>query len=199
MAKKKNIPEKKGKNYLQYLVPALIIFASLVIFNPSMNNGFLLGWDDTEYLTHEDVIDFNASNIFSDYHLGMYQPLAVISLAMNYAAAQESPGAYHATNLFLHIINIFLIWLFILLLSKKRLVAGIVAFLFALHPMNVEPVAWISARSTLLFTAFYLGGLITYLRYTENKKPLYFGLTVALGLAAFFTKSLAISLSLIHI
>lgn len=193
MAKKKNLPEKKGKNYLQYIVPGLIIIATLVVFNPSMNNGFLLGWDDTEYLTHEDVMEFNAGNIFKDYHLGMYQPLAVISLALNYASAQESPGAYHSTNLFLHIINVFLLWVFVLLLSKKRIIAGITALLFAMHPMNVEPIAWVSARSTLLFTTFYLAGLIAYLKYSDSKKALFLVLTIVLALAALFTKSLAIS------
>lgn len=193
MKKKKNIQEKNGRNYLQYVVPGLIILAALLIFNPSLNNGFLLGWDDTEYLTNKDVQEFNAGNIFSDYHLGMYQPLAVLSIAMNYATAEESPGAYHATNLFLHIINIFLIWIFLLRLTRKRLIAGIGAFLFAMHPMNVEPVAWIAARSTLLFTAFYIGGLITYIRYTENRKMIFLVLTILLALVALFTKSLAIS------
>jgi tetratricopeptide (TPR) repeat protein len=127
----------------------------------------------------------------------MYQPLAVMTIAMNYASAQESPMAYHATNLFLHIINILLVWLLLLRLSRKRLIAGIAAFLFALHPINVEPVAWIAARSTLLFTSFYLGGLLAYLRYTDKKKILYLGLTAVLALAALFTKSLAISFPII--
>jgi tetratricopeptide (TPR) repeat protein len=192
-AKKKTEQNKSGRYYLQFIVPAIIVVATLIIYNPSMNSGFLLGWDDTEYLTHEDVQQLNAGNIFSDYHLGMYQPLAVISLALNYASAQESPGAYHATNLFLHIINILLVWLFLLRLSRRRLIAGIGAFLFAMHPINVEPVAWIAARSTLLFTAFYLGGLLTYLKYIENKKVQYILITAVLALAAMFTKSLAIS------
>lgn len=197
MAKKNNIPQKQRKNYLQYLIPGLIIIATLIVFNPTMNNGFLLGWDDTEYLTHEDIQKFNTGKIFSDYHLGMYQPVAVLSLALNYASAGESPGAYHATNLFLHIVNVFLLWLLILGLTKKRLIAGITAFLFAMHPMNVEPVAWISARSTVLFTTFYLAGLITYIRYLDGKKSLHYIYTLLFALAALFTKSLAISFPLV--
>ena len=196
-AKKRTEQKQPGKNYLQYIVPAVIIIASLVIYNPSMDNGFLFGWDDTEYLTNDDVQNSKMANIFSDYHLGMYQPLAVVTIAMNYASAEESPTAYHATNLFLHIINILLVWLFLLRLSRRRAIAGMGAFLFALHPMNVEPVAWIAARSTLLFTSFYLGGLLTYLRYTDNKRILYLGLTAILALAAMFTKSLAISFPLV--
>ncbi|MEN8226178.1 MAG: hypothetical protein ABFS05_12545, partial [Bacteroidota bacterium] len=197
MAAKKNIEKKTRKGYLQYIVPAIIIILTLIVFNPTMNNGFLLGWDDTEYLTNEDVQEFRIAKIFSDYHLGMYQPLAVTSIALNYASAQESPGAYHATNLFLHIINVLLVWLLLLHLTKKRLIAGIGALLFAMHPMNVEAIAWVAARSTLLFTSFYLGGLLAYLKYTGNKNILYLGLTVFLALAALFTKSLAISFPLV--
>ncbi|HSG67872.1 MAG TPA: hypothetical protein VK994_04135, partial [Bacteroidales bacterium] len=156
MANRKNTEPKSKKNYLQYAVPAMIIIAAIIILNPVMDNGILFGWDDTEYLTNEDVQDLNISNIFSDYHLGMYQPLAVTSIAINYASAQESAGAYHATNLLLHAFNIFLVWLLLWRLSRKRMLAGIGAFLFAMHPMNVEAVAWISARSTLIFTSFYL-------------------------------------------
>lgn len=194
MAKQnKKAQQTTSRNYWQYLVPGIIIIATLFVYNPSMDNGILHGWDDTEYLTDEGLKTFDLGEIFSTYHLGMYQPVAVTSMALNYARAEEGPKAFHATNLFLHIINILLLWLFVLALSKNRMIAGIVAFLFAMHPMNVESVAWISARSTLLFTAFYLGGLLTYLRYAEEKKKLYFLLTLLFAILALFTKSLAIS------
>ena len=71
-----------------------------------MDNGILVGWDDTEYLTDEGITAFDIAEIFSSYHLGMYQPMAATSMALNYGSAQEGPTAYHATNLFIHIINI---------------------------------------------------------------------------------------------
>ncbi len=193
MGKKVILEDKSEKKYIKYLVPLLIIIAALYIYNTSLEYNFLDGWDDTEYLTDPGVQEGDAREIFSNYHLGMYQPLPVLSLAMNYRSAGVNAQAYHATNLFLHVINIFLVWLLLLSLSKRKTIAGIGAFLFALHPMNVEAVVWISARSTLLFTAFYVGGLITYLKYSENKKPLYFGLTLLLAILAFFSKSLAMS------
>ncbi len=199
MGKKKKIKEQNssGKNYLQYLLPLIIVIAALIIYNPTMENGVLFGWDDTEYLFDPGVQESDLVEIFTNYHLGMYQPLSVFSIAINYSSTAENAKPYHATNLFLHIINIFLLWLFLLKLSRKKTIAAIGAFLFAMHPINVEPVAWIAARSTLLFTAFYLGGLITYLKYTENKKLLYLGLTILLAALALFSKSLAISFPLV--
>ena len=179
------------------MIPLLIVIATLIVYNPVMNNGILHGWDDTEYLLDEGVQDFNVGDIFSSYHLGMYQPLSVTSLALNFSSAASGPRAYHATNIFLHIVNIILIWLFLLMLTRKRLIAGIGALLFAIHPLNVEAVAWIAARSTLLFAAFYLAGLISYLQYTKNKKGLYFGLTIAFATLSLFSKSLAISFPLV--
>lgn len=193
MAKKDQRKATNKRNYVQYLVPLLIIIATLVVYNPAMKYGFLDGWDDMEYLNDPAVQQMDLGEIFSNYHLGMYQPLSVSTIAMNFRSAELGPGAYHATNLFLHILNIFLVWLFLLQLSRKRLIAGIGAFLFALHPLNLEPVVWIAARSTLLLTLFYMAGLLAYLRYTENKKNSLYTITLLFAILAFFSKSLAMS------
>ncbi len=195
--KRKIKEQQAGSKYFQFIVPLLIVIATLIIYNPSMQNGIMHGWDDTEYLLDKGVQEFDLKEIFTNYHLGMYQPLAVMTIAMNFNSEAEGAGPYHATNLFLHILNILLVWLLLRKLSRKNTVAGIGAFLFAMHPMNVEAVAWISARSTLLFTVFYLGGILTYLRYTENKKPAWFIFTVLLALLALLSKSLAISFPLV--
>jgi protein O-mannosyl-transferase len=178
-------------------VPLIIIAGTLILYQPSLDNGILHGWDDALYLGDKDVQALNAGNIFGSYHLGMYQPLAVLTLAMNHAAGGEAPGPYHATNLFLHALNIFLAWLFLYRLSQKQAVAGIGALLFAVHPVNVEAVAWLSARSTLLFTAFYLGGLICYLRWLERAEIKMYILSLLLALGALFSKSLAMSFPLV--
>ncbi len=199
MAKKNKHKEgnKAGQKYFALIIPLLIMIATLIVFNPSVDNGILHGWDDTEYLNDRNVQEFKSGTFFSDYYLGMYQPLAVFTLAMNYQSAGDSARAYHASNLFLHLINILLLWLLLVKLTGRKSIAGIGALLFAIHPMNVEPIAWISARSTLLFTAFYIGGLLSYLKYTENKKPLYFIFTLMLALAALFSKSMAMSFPLV--
>ncbi len=196
--KKTNENPRQGRNKaLRLLVPLIIIAGTLILYNPSLDNGILYGWDDTLYLGDKDVQEFNAGNILGSYHLGMYQPLAVLTLAMNHASGGEAPGPYHATNLFLHALNIFLAWLFLYRLSKKQAVAGIGALLFAVHPVNVEAVAWLSARSTLLFTAFFLGGLICYLRWLERAEIKMYILTLLLALGALFSKSLAMSFPLV--
>jgi len=198
LANKRKLKEQQaGSKYLPFIVPLLIVIATLIVYNPSMKNGIMHGWDDTEYLLDKGVQEFDLKEIFSNYHLGMYQPLAVMTIAMNFNSAAEGAKAYHATNLFLHIINILLVWLLLRKLSRRNTVAGIGALLFAMHPMNVEAVAWISARSTLLFTAFYLGGILSYLRYAENKKPAWFVFTILLASLALLTKSLAISFPLV--
>jgi len=193
LGKKTKHEEKARKDYLKFIVPLLIIIATLVIYNPSLDYDILHGWDDTEYLTDPAVQNQNLGEIFSNYHLGMYQPLSVFTLALNYSGAEVNARTFHTTNLFLHVLNIFLLWLFVLRLSRKKLIAGIVAFLFALHPMNVEVVVWLSARSTLLMTTFLLLGLLSYLKYAENKNLYLYGASILFALLAFFSKSLAMS------
>jgi len=193
LGKKVNLEQTSGKGYYNYIIPLLIIIASLIIYNPSLDYEILDGWDDMEYLNDPSVQDQNLAEVFLNFHLGMYQPLSVSTIAINYNSGELSPKAYHATNLFFHIINILLVWMLLFKLTKKKLIAGIGAFLFAFHPINVEPVVWISARSTLLVTAFYLGGLLAYLRYIENKKLTFYVFSFVLALLAFFSKSLALS------
>ncbi len=108
--KRKIKEQQAGSKYFQFIVPLLIVIATLEIYNPSMQNGIMHGWDDTEYLNDRNVQEFKSGLFFSDYYLGMYQPLAVFTLAMNYRSAGDSATAYHATNLFLHLINILLLW-----------------------------------------------------------------------------------------
>ena len=106
MAQKANQGKSTIERYIYLVVPIFIMVATLVIYNPSLRNSFVQGWDDMEYLNDPHVQELNAGEIFSNYHLGMYQPISVLSLAMNYnSAGPLAPQAYHATNLFLHVIN----------------------------------------------------------------------------------------------
>jgi tetratricopeptide (TPR) repeat protein len=181
------------------LLTAILIIASLV-YIPSLDNNILNGWDDGVYLEDEHVKDPDGKSIshfFNEYYLGMYQPLAVLSLSTDHQLYEDKSSGYHATNLVLHLLNIVLAFFFINILSKKRNLALIVALLFAIHPMHVEAVSWIAARSTLLFSAFYLSALIFYLRYLERESWSKLSITFLFFLLACFTKSMAVTLPLV--
>jgi hypothetical protein len=178
-----------------------IIILAFFLYSNSLSNE-VLHFDDMEYFgAHPDVTHLSWQSIrefFSSYYLQMYQPLPVLTLSVNYYFSGMNPVPMHLFNLFFHLINILLVFRFVRMLTDNRLVALAVAFFFAIHPMNVEAVSWISARSSGMYTCFYLSALIFYLRYVrEGLKIRDFLITILLFILSLFSKSQAITLPLL--
>ena len=83
-------------------------------------------------------------------------------------------------NLAIHILNSLLLFLILLRMTGSLFKAAIVALLFAVHPVNVESVAWITERKTVLSTFFFLTAMYAYVHYTENKNKWTYGLALCL-------------------
>ena len=176
----------------------VILAAAALIYMPTLKNDFVQGWDDEgQVVKNPDIKKLTAENIktiFSSFYVGMYQPVTTLTYAVDYSISELNPKAYHRTNLLLHLINIVLVFFFFRRLAGSDAIAIAVAAFFAVHPLNVESVAWISARSNLLYTAFYLLALMAYLRFTENKKPLTMAAVFAFFVLSLFSKATAVTL-----
>lgn len=126
-----------------------------------------LNWDDGAYVLENPLVgNFTWDRIvdnFTSFTIGAYHPFTTISYCFDYLIGGQDPSVYHALNLFLHLFNIYLVFQFVKLFSNKHR-ALFVAFVFALHPMVIEPVAWITGRKDLLVTLFLLLGLNDYLK-----------------------------------
>ena len=178
---------------------AAILLTTIAAYWPLKNFTFTY-WDDNfQIFTYPAVSHLtwhSLKEIFTGYSpaLGMYQPLASLSLALGYKIFGSWGGGLHLINLGYHLLNIILVWWLAKLLFKKNYPALIVAMLFAWHPLNIESVAWLSASSTLLFAMFYLAALISYLYYLQQKK---FSLLV--GVFLFFLLSCLSKMSAISL
>lgn len=174
-----------------------IFLTTFLLFSGGLKNEILFGWDDGVYLVHPDVRKLSVAgimNTFSNFHLGMYQPLPVITFAINYAFHGESPTGYHLVNLLLHLLNTLLVFVFIRKLRPGDLSALFVALLFAIHPMHVEGVSWIATRSNGVFSLFYLLAAIYFLHYLDSgKRKKYLLMTGFFFLLSLFSKSMAMS------
>lgn len=105
---------------------------------------------------------------FSTIHAGYYIPLVWLSLMFDYQLYGLHAGGYHLTNLILHLMSsLLLFWLFCRMTGAVWC-SAFVAFLFALHPMQVEPVVWITCRNTILSAFFCILTLCLYVYYTEK-------------------------------
>lgn len=171
----------------------LILTFTFILYAGALRNDFMIGWDDGEYLTAiSGEGSINVPEIFSSFHLGMYQPLAVLSMAINYKLSGPEPWVFILTNILLHLLNTFLVFRLTERWMKGWIPAAVVALLFAIHPMHVEPVVWISARSSGLYALFFLLGLIAYDNYADQGYSLRQYLVVLLFFVlALFSKSMA--------
>jgi len=211
--KNPNLLKNKDNNNYIALYLTLIIVLTFIAFSNCLNNGF--AWDDDiQVVNNHDIralTTFNISKIFTSYYIGMYQPLTTLSYAIEYKFAGLNPLLYHADNLLLHLLNVILVFFLIYSLTNKINISAIVVLFFGIHPMNVETVAWVSARSNLLCTLFFLGGLITYIKYvrkstvhslqsTEKSQSIkYYFLTLLLFIFSLLSKSAAVCFPLVLI
>jgi len=178
------------------LLLGIILVVTTFVFFPMLKNEFT-SWDDKDYVVANPAIrSLDASHLkvmFTEPIANNYHPLTMLSLAMNYSSGKLKPEGYYLWNLLLHLANIVLVFFFIKKLSRNNVhVALFSALLFAVHPMHVESVAWISERKDVLYVLFFVAGLITWLKYLEKGKPLDYAATFLLALCSMFSKPAAI-------
>jgi tetratricopeptide (TPR) repeat protein len=103
-------------------------------------------------------------------------------------------GGYHLTNLLIHLVNTLLLFLLLSKLTGSVWKSGLVAALFAIHPLHVESVAWISERKDVLSTFFWLSAIWTYSNYTRTKSLSIYILTLVLFALGLMSKPMLVTL-----
>jgi len=180
---------------------ALVTVLTAVSFLSSLDNEFITTWDDRIYVTENPVIKtFSWQGVraaFSSFHINFYHPLVIVSYAMEHALFGLNPAAYHMTNLALHVLNSLLVFWMIFLLSDCVSVSLVASLLFAVHPLHVESVAWISERKDVLSTFFFLLALILYLRFRKFDRRAFYYLSIAVFLLALLSKPMVVTLPLV--
>ncbi|MEI7661772.1 MAG: tetratricopeptide repeat protein [Bacteroidota bacterium] len=179
--KRSNTNQPSGKNLNQgflvknkeLLLLAVVVVITIFIYAPALHNKFTT-WDDREYVTENPYIlaftHDNLAHIFTKPIANNYHPLTMLTLALNYHVSGMEPFSYFLVNIILHLFNIILTYyLAYLILGKNKLQALFVAAIFAVHPMHVESVAWISERKDVLYSAFFLSGLISWILFLDKR------------------------------
>ena len=146
----------------------------ILIYLPSLPAPFI--FDDKHMIVGNSLIKHPAEfkKLFQGYVTsdpatpkGMLRPLLMLTFAANYATSGLNPIGYHIFNILIHFLNALLIYFTLKHLTKNiqpSAAAGVLAFLFAVHPINSETVTYISCRSDLLAVFFILAGFLLYLK-----------------------------------
>lgn len=185
------------------LLLAGIVILTFIIYSRSIQYDFV-NWDDpaTVY-ENKDITAFSAENlkkIFTSSYVGMYQPVTTLLYSAEYTIYKLNPTGYHLTGLILHFLNLILVFFLVIHLTGNKTVSFIVSLLFAIHPMHVESVAWVSERKDLVYTLFFLLSLIFYILYLKNThKTRYLITSFFFAGISILSKSSAVVLPLVFI
>lgn len=192
-------------NYSKWFVLALVFITTLVYYS-SLDNK-LTNWDDKGYLNenesikhlHDDSLSTTVSYLLNPENpqMGNYHPLTMISYGLEYAKYGLDPKPYHVTNLILHILATIATFYFVKRLTRNGWVAFLSALLFAIHPMHVESVAWVSERKDVLYGLFFVLSMHCYLYYLEKEnryKIAFYILSLFFFLISGLSKGMAVSL-----
>ena len=158
---------KNGREGLVSLLWVTVIcLVTFIIYIPLSRHQFLT-LDDAAYVTaNPHVLTgltlLNIKWAFTTLHTGFWHPLTWISYMIDTSIFGVKPGGYLFTNLLLHILNSVLLFYVLRLMTGKISPSGLVALLFAVHPLHVEAVAWISERKEVLCAFFWMLSLLSY-------------------------------------
>lgn len=170
----------------------VILVAVLVAYGPALRGDFL--WDDAGHVTHPEL--HSLSGLFRIWFepgvTQQYYPLLHSAFWLEHRLWGDAPAGYHLVNVLWHSVSACL-----LLVLLRRLAlpgATLAGLIFALHPVCVESVAWISEQKNTLSTVFYLAAALAWLRYADDRRPGRYAVATLWFVAALLTKTVTATL-----
>ena len=208
--------EKQSRRFhpawLVALLALVVALLALVMGYPAQRGGFVGGDDHRLALDHVFVNHpsfEHAMKLFTIEHRDLYQPLPLLTFQLEFAVAnllaggeaseRQAAAVIHLDNIILHAINAVLVWFLIAGLSARGRAgsnanrfhlwaATVAAALFAVHPLQIEVIAWLNGRMMLLSTLFALGSMLSLMAYANKPRALTFGLTLLFVTLCGFSK-----------
>lgn len=201
-----------GRRAVAWGIPLTIALVTFVAFLPALRAGFV-NWDDERnFLNNPHYRGLGLTQLrwmWTTFLLGHYVPLSWMTLGVDYAAWGMNPAGYHFTNVLLHAGNAVVVYF-----VARRILrapgaqssdatpmdttapAALVALLFAVHPLRVESVAWITERRDVLSGFSYSLSVLFYLRFAQGNpdRRRDYWLAVVVFIAALLAKGTSVSL-----
>lgn len=181
--------------YFQWILLILII-AGFLLLSPGITPSF--SSDDYTHLVRN--ISFQSVkdvlSVFTEFDGREYRPIVRLSLWFNYQHSHTAEF-FHVTNIFLHLLNILLVYGISRKLGFNSANSLLVAVVFALLPVHSSSIHFIMGRTDLLCALFYLLAVLNFLVYCQNHKIIYFIFTVLFYIFSLMSKEMAVSLPLV--
>lgn len=147
---------------------------TLFTFSDLRNHGFI-NYDDNEFILENEHIrnGFSIDSLtyaFTDINSGIWHPITWLSHILDCQLYGLNPMGHHWNNLIFHILNVLLLFVILQKITGASYRSFFVALLFAIHPIQIESVAWVSERKNVLSTFFYLLCVLSYISYVKEQK-----------------------------
>jgi hypothetical protein len=195
---------QQSKPAARWIVLALscaLIVLVLAIYWQTSSFDFT-NYDDNIYVFQNEQVTsgLNWQNVFWAFkstRASNWHPLTWISHMLDCEFFGLDSGSHHLTNVFLHATNSLLLFFILRVMTGRQGLSWIVAAMFAVHPLHVESVAWISERKDVLSTLFWLLTILAYWRYVKVPNALRFGLVVVVFACGLMAKPMLVSLPIV--
>ncbi len=170
----------------------LLAAATIALYSPVLGHSFLV-YDDQGYVTANPHLRpglawSTLTWAFTTNQEGHWHPLTWLSHALDYQLFALNPVGHHFDSVLIHALNAVLLFLLLTWATKRVGPSLLVAALFAVHPLNVESVAWVAERKNALSTLFFLLAIAAYVRYARAPDWRRYVLVAALFAAALMAK-----------
>jgi protein O-mannosyl-transferase len=207
VAAKEDVPEKIREEpspparHWQIVAVTLVLVVAALINSNLLRNGFIY-FDDPELVVDNyairELTPKTVAHFFTTPVQMTYEPLGLLSYAIDYKMGQLDPAVYHASSVFYHLLTVVAVFALFRVFTKNFYAAIFIAAAFAIHPVNVDTVAWVATRNNILATLFYVCALLLYTLYLERDlKIQYLVLSAIVFVLACASKSSAVILSVI--
>ncbi len=179
-----------------------ILIFTACIYALSLRNGFV-NLDDPMLVTENAHVQHasleNVGYVFSHFDPELYIPITFLTYQLETWTLGPAAWHFHFFSLALHLVGVWLVYEIIRRFSRSNNIGLMTALLFAVHPINAEAVLWVSARKDILSAVLFLASLLCLLLYKENKRQLWYYLSLGLFGLALGSKITAVTLPLIVI
>ena len=165
----------------------LLIGISFLVYLSSLSNDFVAFDDELLIIDNPTIKGLNLEHVteaFTTYDPELYIPVTLLTYQVEYSLFGLNPLVFHITSLLIHLLSVWCVYRLLRYFFSESVALGL-GLLFAVHPLNVEAVAWASGRKDLIASMFFFLTCLLYLRYRESGKGFWWSVvTFALGLAS---------------
>jgi protein O-mannosyl-transferase len=186
-----------------FIIVLFLVLTTLTIYWQTSSHTFT-NFDDPDYVVINPYVHKGISfdSISWAFHIPQtgekietyWHPLTWLSHMLDYQFFGLNAGMHHLINVLYHIVNTLLLYLVLMRMTGSSWRSAFVAALFALHPINVDSVAWVAERKNLLSTFFWILTMLAYLHYTKKSNISRYIILVAVFILGLLSKPMLVTL-----